>query len=201
MITWKSTSLPSLIVCQITPMTMLNEQLNEHWNFLVFGYTLVMLIIIALIAGMNYLIQKPLLTLRNFLKHIESGDFSTRIGRTWSTEFQLVYDQFNSMAEHTQQLIEQDYELRVLNTKAELKQMQYQISPHFLYNTYFIIRGMLADEEYEQAEHVSDLMGRYLRYITSANQDYATLQEEYDHALAYLNIQQIRFQNRVENPL
>ena len=75
--------------------------------------------------------------------------------------------------------------------------MQYQINPHFLYNSYFILRAMLYDEEYDQAIQLSGLLGKYLRYITCSGQEYALLQEEIDHAQAYAQIQQIRFLHAV----
>jgi two-component system sensor histidine kinase YesM len=123
---------------------------------------------------------------------------SVRMGQSWYNEFQDLYDKFDSMSDHIQELVAREYELKILGTQAELKQLQYQISPHFLYNTYFILCGLLQEEEIEQAMTLSDTMGRFLHYITNSHTDHAYLKEEVQHACAYSEIQQIRYSNRVK---
>ena len=108
-----------------------------------------------------------------------------------------MYNQFDSMSKRIQHLIEQEYELRLLNTKAQMKSLQYQISPHFLYNTYFTLCGLLQEEDYDGAEQMSGIIGKYLKYITVSTDETATLEAELEHALAYAQIQQIRFSRRV----
>ena len=71
------------------------------------------------------------------------------------------------MTARIRQLIAQEYELRLLNARAEIKQLQCQINPHFLYNSYFILRAMLTDEDYESAQEMADILGQYMRYITN----------------------------------
>lgn len=87
--------------------------------------------------------------------------------------------------------------MHLLNMKAQMKQLQYQISPHFLYNTYFLLRGLLQEEEFEKASQLSDIIGRYLKYITVSGSDAVTLGKELEHAMAYTQIQQFRFSKRV----
>ena len=197
LVTWKSVGSLPMKLCQITPMETLDRQLKGYRSMIVAGYSAAMMILIALIVLMYSMIRRPINRMGKAMRLMEGGDFSARIQPTWSAEFQQMFDQFNRMAAHTQRYIQQEYELRLLNSKAELKQMQYQISPHFLYNTYFTLRAMLLDEEYEQAEQLALIMGKYLRYITTSNHEYAALGEEIEHAVAYMQIQQIRFGSRV----
>ena len=51
------------------------------------------------------------------------------------------------------------------------------------------------NEEYDVAEEMMDVLGRYLRYITTSARDEATLREEMEHAKAYVEIQKMRFGN------
>ena len=197
LVTWKRVGSLPMKLCQITPMETLDRQLQGYRTMIVAGYSLAIVILVALIMLMYYMIRRPIHRMDKAMRLIENGDFSVRIQPTWSAEFQQMFDQFNRMADHTQRYIQQEYELRLLNSKAEIKQMQYQISPHFLYNTYFTLRAMLLDEEYDQAEQLALIMGKYLRYITTSNHDYASLGEEIEHAVAYMQIQQIRFGSRV----
>lgn len=198
LITWTQTSLAPIKLCHVTPMEVIDEQLREYRAMVAWVCALILLLLSGLFCFIYYLILKPLLSVQRGLKRVENGDLSTRLGHTWSSEFQDIYGQFDRMTEHLQQLIEREYELRLLNTKAEVKQLRYQINPHFLYNTYFNLRAMLVDEEYDQAIRLSELMGRYLRYITTSAQDLAPLREEMAHAQAYMEIQQIRFGSRIQ---
>ena len=85
------------------------------------------------------------------------------MGKTWSSEFQDVYSQFNRMANQLQKQIEIEYSMKLLTAKAELRQLQYQINPHFLYNAYFNLQALLEEEEMEKAAVFAGMLGQYLR--------------------------------------
>lgn len=137
LLTWMDTKLVPLKLCYVTPMNVIDEQIQEYRRMIVGVCTLILLLFAGLIVFLYSMIQRPLQNVQRGLKRVENGDLSTRLNTTWSIEFQQIYGQFDRMTEHLQQLIEREYELQLLNTKAELKQLRYQINPHFLYNTYF----------------------------------------------------------------
>ena len=158
---------------------------------------------VSLVVGIGFMIllytavSRPMLRLQQAIRTVRKGDLATRLGRTWAAEYQDVYDQFNRMAEQIQELIEHQYVMQLLTTRAELSQLQYQINPHFLYNTCFNLRALLEEEDYERAIPYADMLGRYLGYITHSGQT-GRLSEEVEYAKAYGEIQQLRFANRVE---
>lgn len=198
LITWEQVNGLPLTLCQITPMNMLTTQLQEYRQTILAMYALAVCLMFGLTGFLYCTIFRPIQRMKQGLQRVEEGDLSVRIAPTWSREFQQIFRQFNSMAERLQYLIDQEYKLKLLNAKAELKQLHHQISPHFLYNAYFNMRAMLVDEEYDQAALMADLIGRYLRYITVSVQDEATLREELDHSIAYLEIMKLRFGNHLE---
>ena len=102
------------------------------------------------------------------------------------------------MEDRIQDLIQEVYEQKELKQRAELKQLQEQINPHFLYNSLFSIRSKIYREEYESAEELTELLGRYFRYLTRNAQDYVELSQEVDHAYCYARIQASRFAARME---
>ena len=198
LITWVEAAMVPVKLCHVTPMEVIDAQIRGYRTMVIWVFVLILLLLTGLLVLIYSMVLKPLVNVQRGLKRVENGDLSTRLGRTWSTEFQDIYGQFDHMTAHLQQLIEREYELRLLNTKAEVKQLRYQINPHFLYNTYFNLRAMLIDEEYDQAVRLADLMGRYLRYITVSSHDFAPLAEELEHAAAYMEIQRMRFGSRIE---
>lgn len=182
---------------QILPFDSISVMLKEHREIMdLFIGALVFLA--GCFSVLFYLIiDKPIEHAKKTFLRLEHGELGIQMGKSWYIEFQGMYDQFNSMSRHIQYLIEQEYELRLLNTKVRMKQLQCQISPHFLYNTYFILCGLLQEEDYEGAEQMASIIGKYLRYITVSGNDTASLQDELEHARAYTQIQQIRFSRRI----
>ena len=144
------------------------------------------------------IICRPLKHISSRMQSVGEGDLSVRMPAERTSELDDVGQTFNGMAERLQQLIDREYRSRLLAAGAEKKALQYQITPHFLYNTYFQLRNLIELEENEQAGQLADLMGRYLRYIVHQDADCATLKEEMAHAKNYADIQSMRFKGRIE---
>jgi len=86
---------------------------------------------------------------------------------------------------------------KILMQKAQLKQLQSQINPHFLYNTFFALSTMVQTEQYDVLAKFTRHMGEYFQYITR-NCDEVLLKKEVEHAFIYSNIQSLRFNNRLK---
>lgn len=157
-------------------------------------------VLIVLLSTLTFyrVICKPLKGISAKMQQVGEGDLSVRMLPEKTAELNDVASAFNSTAERLQRLIDREYKSRLLAASAEKKALQYQISPHFLYNTYFQLRNLILLEENDQAKRLADLMGRYLRYIVHQNGTSATLSEEMDHARNYADIQGMRFKGRIE---
>lgn len=154
-----------------------------------------------LLTMMRRQISSPTKRLLTAFDATGEGKFETRIHddtRTWPLEYQQLSLHFNDMNAHTQQLIAEIYEQQNNLRQAQLKQLQAQINPHFLYNSFFLLRSVIASEEYRQAERFLLCLGNYFRYITNNVTEDAALEEEYEHAQNYLSIQLMRFDDLLE---
>lgn len=94
-------------------------------------------------------------------------------------------------------LIKKEYENEILIQKSELKQLQAQINPHFFYNTFFILQRMIKSEYNLDAQRLAQLMGQYFEYLTKNSEELVPLEEEFQHCTIYLDIQMVRFGNRI----
>lgn len=160
---------------------------------------LISLLIIVLAAAAYYrIVCAPLKRISAKMQQIGDGDLSVRMEPEKTAELEDVRRTFNGMAERLHQLIDREYKSRLLAANAEKKALQYQITPHFLYNTYFQLRNLILLEENEQAGRLADLMGNYLRYIVHQDDPCATLEEELEHARNYAEIQRMRFGDRID---
>ena len=143
------------------------------------------------------IVQKPLRTLVKSFSIIKEGKLSHKIQYIHNDEFKDLYSSFNDMVEKLRILIDQVYKQKILKQKAEMKQLQSQINPHFLYNSFFILNTMAVLGDNENIEKFTVQLGEYFKFITRNAMDDVRLQDEIRHARTYTEIQAMRFANRV----
>lgn len=157
------------------------------------------LIIMAVYALSTYkFIHKPLLKLVKGFRRLESGDLEQTIAHDANDEFRYIYERFNQMVVKLRTLIDQAWRQKVLMQRAELKQLQSQINPHFLYNSFFIMNTMAKTGDTERIEMFTTLLGDYFQFVTRNASDDVTLKQEVHHARTYADIQELRFYKRIE---
>jgi two-component system sensor histidine kinase YesM len=165
-------------------------------------YTLIFLAIVALSylafwLVTRSLIRRPLSVLIAGLSEMEKGNYSIRIPYHSKTEFSHLYQGFNRMAMKINQSIERDYKNKLLLQQAEYGQLQAQINPHFLYNSFFMLHRTIKGGLWDESMEITRLLGTYFQYITKNANALVTLIEDYNHAKAYAQIQQMRFDGRI----
>ena len=173
-------------------------------NLRSYRWQMICFLLLAVVCAMVFasytdrLINRPLRELQGAFQKLEDSDLSIRITNKTNDEFEYIYDGFNHMVEKLSQTIDEVYVQKNLAAQAQFKQLQAQINPHFLYNSFFLLNGRIHRHDYEGAELLTNYLGTYFRYITRNASDIATLSEELEHAEAYARIQESRFSARME---
>ncbi len=156
--------------------------------------TVLTLLMICLFTALIYMsIQKPIVSLLQAIDKVEKGDFHSRIDYYSNNELQHLINGFNHMLDSLNDQIEKVYNQEILTKRAELKQLQTQIDPHFLFNSFFMLKTMLKCDRLKEADQFIQYLGDYYQYVTRNESDYALLRDEIEHAKAYSNIQMMRF--------
>ena len=162
-------------------------------------FTAVALIIIFFYSASTYkFIRQPLAKLVKSFYRAENGDLGFEIEYKHDDEFGYLYRGFNKMIKKIEQMITQVYTQKLLAQKAELKQLQAQVNPHFLYNSFFILHRIIVGENMEKAAAFSEQLGNYFKFITRNTSDEVTLDKEVEHAKIYSGIQAMRFSRRLK---
>ena len=182
----------------IVPTAHIYGKLSGYRWFFLFYVILALMTIIIFGLLIHRMIHRPVGSLIQAIHRVENGDYTTAIVSTKEDEFHYLTQAFNNMTENLQELIHQVYEQKILMQDIELKQLQSQINPHFLYNSFFNIYRLAKDEDYENLTAFTQYLGSYYQYITRNASSEVTLLDEYQHAQTYCNIQQMRFHNRLE---
>jgi two-component system sensor histidine kinase YesM len=155
-------------------------------------------VIISIYSMMTYKsVHQPLKSLVEAFEKVQKGELDIRLKHQYNNEFGYIYIGFNSMIENINSLIEQVYKKEIFKQQAELKHLQSQINPHFLYNSFFILRSIIHNEEYDKAEDFVQKLGDYFQFITRSGKDFIPLSTEVGHAKVYTEIQMTRFSNRI----
>ncbi|MBQ2922881.1 MAG: histidine kinase [Tyzzerella sp.] len=147
------------------------------------------------------IVAEPVNTLISALEHAENEQYEAISSVTNYEDFQYIADRFDMLIHKLQQGTIQLYEEKIRTQEAELKHMQAQINPHFLYNSLFTISRLSRDGENVLAGEFSNYLAKYFRYLTRTGSSFATLEREMDHLRTYINIMEFRFSNRIRTEI
>ena len=185
------------IYYQTKSIESLTQQLNEQASAFI-------RLCICLIAGMVLLaalisslilksITNPLERLCRVTERIAKGEFTVRARVDSQDEIRVLSDSVDDMAEKLRIMISQIKEDERKMRHAELRLLQEQINPHFLYNTLDTVVWLIEGNELEKAVNIVVSLSEFFRLVLSRGQEFITIQEEELHIRSYLEIQQVRY--------
>ncbi|MCD9022701.1 sensor histidine kinase [Cohnella silvisoli] len=171
----------------------------ERYKIWFWFFTFCAFLLIIIYSYMTYrLIKRPLNKLIRSFRRVEEGDLDMKIEHDYKDEFNFLYMRFNFMVSRLKHMMEQVYLQKILNQRSELKLLQSQINPHFLYNSFFILYNMVENEDNENAKIFTRQLGAYLQYVTRNTFDEVSLANEVNHARNYAEIQARRYRKRIK---
>ena len=143
-------------------------------------------------------IMVPIGRLCEVTRKAAGGDFTVRAKEDNSAELSVLNSSFNSMIEKIGNLVE-DIRVEQLNLRAtELKLLQAQINPHFLYNTLDTIIWLAEAGKKDDVVMMVTTLSDFFRTTLSKGRDYISVREEEAHIRSYLQIQQFRYRDILE---
>ncbi len=191
---------PSLGMYMVTfiPESSLLGELRKYeiklWIFIA-----VSLILIVLFSYSIYrIIHKPLKKLVITFKRTKNGHLQSIEVPRRNDEFAYLYQGYNDMVGRLDELISEVYHQKIISQRHELKRLQSQINPHFLYNCLFVLNQLILSGDMETAYRFSLSVGQYFQLMTRDGADEIPLETEISHSQTYVHIQKICFTDRVD---
>lgn len=138
-------------------------------------------------------VKKLAHAMRGFEKNTENFVFIPVRG---TTEITTLSSSFAHLVVRIQKLMEQVRQEEISLRKTELKALQAQINPHFLYNTLDAIAWMCEDGRNEEAEEMVNALARLFRISISKGHELIPIAKEVEHAKSYLKIENFRYKNQ-----
>lgn len=140
-------------------------------------------------------IVKPITDLTGFASSIGEGNFKARVKSTSTDELGELAGAFNTMAEKIDGLITQNEQKQKELQKSEMRTLQSQITPHFLYNTLDTITWMAESGRNSDVIKITVALSNFFRITLSRGDDWVRLADEIEHVHSYLIIQRIRYRD------
>lgn len=163
-------------------------------RYAVFVFLFIILLLFLLLRQIHQIITKPLLSLVEGMKHVEKGDWEYRVEeQSSSTELEIASHTFNHMIDEVHNLKINVYEQQLNIQKAQLRNLQMQIKPHFLINSLNMVYNLIGTDQIASAMELIQYSVSYFRFMMKIDQDVVPLKEELQHVQAYLDIQSIRY--------
>ncbi|GGD64428.1 sensor histidine kinase [Paenibacillus nasutitermitis] len=177
-----------------------SEMLGSLKQYRVWFWVLsfISLLVIILFSYWIFLqIHQPLLRLIRAFRGMENGKNEALVYKR-SDEFGYLYQQYNQTTNRIQELIHEVYEQNYRANLSELRQLQSQINPHFLYNNFYILYRLARNGENEKIAEFTSFLGKYFKFITRTHKGTIRLEEETAFSRLYVDIQTFRFEERIE---
>lgn len=140
-------------------------------------------------------IGRPLAKLESAANAVAGGDLQTTFDGRGTVETENVAGSLSAMIERITDLMQQAVRDQEQIRRSEIRALQSQINPHFLYNTLDSIVWMAEADGSSDIKRITVALATYFRTVLSSGQDLITVQEELTHAESYLTIQKMRYEN------
>ncbi|MBE9916147.1 HAMP domain-containing protein [Paenibacillus donghaensis] len=184
-----------LSMVAVIPDRLILENLPNLKKVVTLIPTLALLLLPISLWFLRKVLLRPLQKMVLLMRRIGDGNFNLRMENSPSTleEFQMVYRTFNQMVSRIEELKINVYEQQLSKQRAELKQLQLQINPHFFMNSLNILYTLAQVKRYELIQEMTLCLVNYFRYMfQSSNHSLVLLKDELQHTRNYLRIQELR---------
>ncbi|MBD0381825.1 cache domain-containing sensor histidine kinase [Paenibacillus sedimenti] len=158
------------------------------------GISLIIALAISILLSIT--LTKPIKQLEVHMKQVEKGNFDIRVDVEGTNEISKLSRTFNLMISKIRELMNQTVQDQEVKRISELKALQAQIQPHFLYNTLDSIIWMAEMGKVEEVVTMTSALSKLLRSSISKGEELIPIAVELEHIQNYLTIQNIRYRNK-----
>lgn len=191
----------SLTGWMIVSVTNVNEMVMDHQETEQFFMMMVIVsILLALLVSvvLSTIISKPIKKLELSMKQVEQGNFDIELDTYAKHEVGRLSKAFNLMTGKIKELMEEIVEEQQALRKSEIKVLQSQINPHFLYNTLDSIIWMAECNQNQKVVLMTSALAKLFRISLNKGEEIITIGGELEHVKNYLVIQKMRYNNKLD---
>ncbi|WPP40501.1 sensor histidine kinase [Paenibacillus hunanensis] len=182
----------------LAPLQEIVSEADRIRQLIIFSVMLSILFVIIIYFFLTYRLTQPIQLLKHKMRLTAEGYLEAKVQPVGNDEISDLGQSFNIMVEKIKQLLNQSILKQQLLQKAELRTLQAQINPHFLYNTLDSIVWMAEAGKSESVIQLVKALSQFFRLSLNKGRDWVTIRTELAHAQSYLIIQQMRYRDILE---
>lgn len=179
-----------------------NKTIIAALNTTLFGglFAAFLSIVISMMFSLvlSHIISKPIISLATEIRTIDLDNPTPQILSKRQDEIGFLHESFNIMVTRNRNLILKEYQSEIDKKEAQLRALQAQINPHFMYNTLQVIGGMALKKDAREIYSITIALSDIMRYSLNYSKEMVMLKEEITYLNSYLSIQNQRFANRIQ---
>ncbi|WP_413378483.1 cache domain-containing sensor histidine kinase [Alkalihalobacillus sp. 1P02AB] len=181
----------------IPASTLFESAYNVAFINIIFGMLGLFLVIVATLF-VSFKITNPLTVLVKNINEVKKGNMKVQFHSLGNDEIGELGDSFKSMVKKMDQLINREYKLEIENKTNQLKVLQSQINPHFLYNALQSIGTLALKSDAPKVYTLITDLSKIMRYSINTSESMVTLSQELDYLSSYLLLQKQRFEDKLD---
>lgn len=200
MVTKQTSELTGWTVIILTPVSALTEGILGIRTGIILSGVIGGLIFTICSIFLSTVITRPILRLTKTMKHAGEGSLTLNPRVHSVNEINELNYTYNQLVKETNHLIQMVYQKEILRSQSELKALQAQINPHFLFNTLDALHWSLEEKGEEELSELVIAMSNLYRYTITkeTDDDWVFLKEEIEHIGNYMEIMKMRFGDRLQ---
>ena len=186
-----------LLIVQAEPN---NVIMTAIYQTLIIGILVALFAIVGAILFavlFSSILSKPIIVLSEKMRQVTLKDYDATGKSGRYDEIGLLEDSFDTMMIRNQELVTQEYQSKIEKRNAQIRALQAQINPHFMYNTLQVIGGMALKKSAPEIYAVTVALSDILRYSLNFSREMVPLREEIQYLQSFLKIQNERFAYRI----
>lgn len=180
----------------IFPVRNFNNEVKNSLNKII----AVLLISSVMLGLIIYIITNALLgrirILVKAMKQVRNDNLDVSVQVNVMDEFGELGLSFNHMTRRIHDLVETVYKIKLMEREAELKALEAQVNPHFLYNTLATISWVARKANSQEIVKIANSLAKFYRLVLSKGGTLIDVKDELDMVMSYLHIQKVRFEDK-----
>lgn len=169
---------------------------NMGQTYFILCILMIIIILISVIVS-SYHITKPLNSLKVAFEKTRQGEFGTMVNVVGDNDIDQILKKFNVMSKRIQTLINENYKVKLHDKEAQIRALNFQLQPHFLYNTLNLVNCMAIENNQMETSKIMLCLSNMLRYTAHNDKELGILKEEIEWLKQYFYIMNCRFEGKI----
>ncbi|KGE19302.1 sensor histidine kinase [Paenibacillus wynnii] len=178
------------------PQDRILSPVQKNRNTLLFTTLIIVAFALFVATVISHALTKPLKSMVRLMKQVQHGNLDVWLHPKYNDEIGMLGSHFNRMIIRVKDLLQEVSVTEKRKQKADMRALQNQINPHFIYNTLESIRMLAESNDDPRVAKLTYLLGLQMRYSITRSDETVTVKHELEHVKNYFHLLQIRFPDK-----